>query len=203
MTRTVSAKTDPALEQSEDASAAGSLTSPALTRASSVPGLSLIAAHPNRVVSPAPSVTASCASVTRMRPRNRKGSQLNPTLPGSPFQNDSGRPDCSFDSKGAGPVAQPRRQSTNSRMSVGGAPNLDIQRVRGLSQVHLSLSRATCLQDTFFQNQCSHQMPFQNTMGVVCANTVCGNMMRVNLPQITLSPTFSAHIGMIAGRQPH
>ena len=137
MTRTASAKTDPALEQCEDPSAAGLSTSPALTRTSSVQGLSLVAAHPNRVVSPAPSVAASCASTTRMRPRNRKGSQLNPTFPASAFQNESGRSHWNFDSgkAAAGTVAQPRRQSTNSRRSVGGAQNLDIQRVRGLSQV--------------------------------------------------------------------
>ena len=137
MTRTVSAKTD-VVGQSERATSGGcSATSPALTPASSVQGLSLLAAHPNRVVSPAPTVTGSSPSLTRpcsSQSPNSPNSRMNPK------------------GKAVPPSVQPRRRSTNSRRSMGAAPNLDIQRVQGLSQVHprnvaigLSATMTSCL----------------------------------------------------------
>lgn len=137
MTRTVSARTDGA-DQSEGVSPACS-PAPSLTRTNSVQGLSLVAAHPNRVVSLAPTVTGSGLSATRpqqappppnsrMHPKNRKGSQLNPTVP---LLSDFGVPDCGR----FGLQTAHRRRSTSSIRSLYAAQNLDIQRVRGGPQV--------------------------------------------------------------------
>lgn len=154
MTRTVSAKTD-GVDQSPGASPGCSL-SPSLTRTSSVQGLSLVAAHPNRVVLPPPTVSGSPPSVTRscsnqlppspnsrMHPRTRRGSQLSPTPPA-----DFGKVDSVVDGSRPGIREAYRRRSTNSRKSLNTAPNLDIQRVRGNPQVWATVS-LSCLDSVY------------------------------------------------------
>ena len=108
-----------------------------LRRTSSVQGLSLTAAHPKRVLSKQPSppgapavVSRSGSSHTLHRPQaNRRSLQSH--------RSEVGRPEYACLEAGKILRASASRHSTGRR-SVG-AQNLDIQRVRGLSQVITSL----------------------------------------------------------------